>query len=456
MNLLQCRESFQKLVNSDDIKEDWMTLLIEILGKMCNTQLMTQNLIEVMSICKGSAFMRNHLPKYILHLPYIQEEESEAQMSLLVESLIAFFKEWLKRFPRLFLDIPLDNLVGSLNEMNVQGVKEFSKEVETLLTRRRELMVEERKESQAAQGPKRTKRKEVEPPPPDDFRENSIYPSEKEICSDEKPYLRRNKIEKTEDEKYKDLHDYLDVQFRLLREDFVSPLRDGIREITKKIPEKQRSQNLYIYENVEIMHTVCTRAGIVHCIHLDMRRLRKIPWEHSKRLLFGSFLCLSKDNFKTMLFATVANRQADDLRKGKLDIRFVDGIGANHKTRDKYVMVESPAYFESYRPILEQLKKITPDSFPFQEYLVHCNSDVKPPQYLRSGILGSQVRYDLEETLGLQPAGCSGIVSICDPRSWPQAEDVSLNASQLEALKGALTKEFSVIQGPPGTGIIPD
>ena len=456
MSLLQCRESFQKLVNSDDIKEDWMTLLIEILGKMCNTQLMTQNLIEVMSICKGSAFMRSHLPKYILHLPYIQEEQSEAQMSLLVESLITFFKEWLIRFPRLFLDIPLDNLVGSLSEMNVQGVEEFRKEVETLVTRRRELMVEERKESQAAQGPKRAKRKEVEPPPPDDFRENSIYPSEKEICSDEKPYLRRNKVENTEDEKYKDLHDYLDVQFRLLREDFVSPLRDGIREITKKIPEKERSQNLYIYENVEIMHTVCTRAGIVHCIHLDMRRLRRIPWEHSKRLLFGSFLCLSKDNFKTLLFATVANRQADDLRKGKLDIRFVDGLGANHKTRDKYVMVESPAYFESYRPILEQLKKITPDSFPFQEYLVHCNSDVKPPQYLRSGILGSQVRYDLEETLGLQPAGWSGIVSICDPQSWPQAEDVSLNASQLEALKGALTKEFSVIQGPPGTGIIPD
>ena len=438
------------LVNSDDIKEDWMTLLIEILGKMCNTRLMTQNLIEVMSICKGSAFMRNHLPKYILHLPYIQEEESEAQISLLVESLITFFKEWLVRFPRLFLDIPLDNLVGSLNDMNVQGVEEFRQEVETLVTRRRELMVEERRESQAAQGPKRTKRKEVEPPPPDDFKEISIYPGEKEISSDEKPFLRRNKIESTE--KYKDLHDYLDVQFRLLREDFVSPLRDGIREITKKIPEKERSQNLYIYENVEIMHTVCTRAGIVHCIHLDMRRLRKIPWEHSKRLLFGSFLCLSKDNFKTMLFATVANRKAEDLRKGKLDIRFVDDFEANHKTRDKYVMVESPAYFEAYRPVLQQLKKITPDSFPFQEYLVHCNSDVKPPQYLRSG----KVRYDLEETLGLQTARCSGIVSICDPQSWPQADDVTLNTSQLEALKGALTKEFSVIQGPPGTGIIRD
>jgi len=237
----------------------------------------------------------------------------------------------------------------------VKGVEEFRKEVETLLARRRELMVEERKVLQAAQAPKKAKRKEVEPPPPDDFKEISIYPGEKEICSEEKPFLRRNKTEKTE--KYEDLNDYLDVQFRLLREDFVSPLREGIREINKKIPKDQRSQNLYIYENVEIMHTVCTRAGIVHCIHLDMRGLRKIPWEHSKRLLYGSFLCLSKDNFKTMLFATVANRKAEDLRMGKLDIRFVDGLEATQNTRDKYVMVESPAYFESYRPIWNNFRK---------------------------------------------------------------------------------------------------
>ena len=450
MSLLQYRESFEMLVNADEIKEDWMTLMVEILGKMCNTQ-MTQNLIEVMSICKGSALMRNHLPKYILHLPMIQEEESESQFSVLVECLIAFFKEWCVRFPRLFSELPIDHLGGSLKEIDVKGIEEFRKDVELLLARRRELMVEERKVAQASQAPKKTKRKEVEQPPPDDFKEISIYPSEKEISSEEKPFLRRNKTERTE--KYKDLDDYLDVQFRLLREDFVSPLRDGIREITKKIPKEQRSQNLYIYENVEIMHTVCTRAGIVHCIHLDMRGLRKIPWEHSKRLIFGSFLCLSKDNFKTMLFATVANRKADDLKAGKLDIRFVDGLEATQKTRDKYVMVESPAYFESYRPILEQLKKITPDTFPFQEYLVHCNSDVKPPQYLRSGILGSQVRYDLEETLGLPAVGGASIVSICDPQSWPQADDVNLNESQLEAFKGALTKEFSVIQGPPGTGI---
>lgn len=448
VSLLQYRESFEMLVNAEEIKEDWMTLLVEILGKMCHTQ-MTQNLIDVMSICKGSAFMRTHLPKYILNLPMIQEEmESESQFSVLVECLITFFKEWLVRFPRSFsTDIPIDHFGGILKDISVKRVEEFRKEVEILLSKRRELIGEERK---MAQAPKKTKRQEVEPPPPDDFKGISIYPNEKEIHSDEKPFLRRNKTEKTQ--KYKDLNDYLDVQFRLLREDFVAPLREGIKEIIKKTPKNDRSQNLYIYENVEIMNTVCTTAGIVHCIHLDMRSLRKIPWEHSKRLLFGSFLCLSRDNFKTMLFATVANRKPEDLRSGRLDIRFVEDLESTQRTRDKYVMVESPAYFEAYRPILQQLKQVTPETFPFQEYLVHCNSDVKLPQYLRDKKSRKQVQYDLGETLEVPDVEGANKVSVCDFSTWPHV--VKLNESQLESLKGALTKEFSVIQGPPGTGIV--
>ena len=36
--------------------------------------------------------------------------------------------------------------------------------------------------------------------------------------------------------------------------------------------------------------------------------------------------------------------------------------------------------------------------------------------------------------------------------SWPSAEELELDDSQLAALQLALTKEFAVIQGPPGTG----
>ncbi|CAH3185180.1 unnamed protein product [Porites evermanni] len=130
-----------------------------------------------------------------------------------------------------------------------------------------------------------------------------------------------------------------------------------------------------------------------------------------------------------MLFATVANCKVEYLKSGRLDIRFLD------------IMVESPSYFEPYRPVLEQLKNITPDNFPFREYLVPCYSNVKSPQYLRIGILERH----------LQDGRGGGVVSICDLLLWRKADEVNRNDSQLEALKDALTKEFSVIQGPPGT-----
>lgn len=92
-SLLQYRDSFQNLVNADSIEEGWMKLLIEILGKMCSTAIMPQNMIEVMSVCKGSAFMCNHLPRYIIQLPMIQEEKQDTEMSLIIRSLITFFRE---------------------------------------------------------------------------------------------------------------------------------------------------------------------------------------------------------------------------------------------------------------------------------------------------------------------------------------------------------------------------
>ena len=51
---------------------------------------------------------------------------------------------------------------------------------------------------------------------------------------------------------------------------------------------------------------------------------------------------------------------------------------------ETYTMVESNAYFESYRHVLEGLKNIN-DQLPFQRYIVECEPEVNPPQYLLKG-----------------------------------------------------------------------
>ena len=148
-------------------------------------------------------------------------------------------------------------------------------------------------------------------PPPEDFRELTIVPHRDDIFTEKKPYLRKNLVHGA----YQNLDHYLDVQFRLLREDFLRPLREGILNIVENGIEQQQGvfKDVRMYRNVKILHPVCSKSGLRHHIQFDNSRLKGVKWENSKRLIFGSLLCLSKDHFQTFVFATVGERDPKEL-----------------------------------------------------------------------------------------------------------------------------------------------
>lgn len=49
-----------------------------------------------------------------------------------------------------------------------------------------------------------------------------------------------------------------------------------------------------------------------------------VRWQNSKRLLFGSLVCLSCNNFESFLFATVSDRDPKYLQKGQVQITFTE------------------------------------------------------------------------------------------------------------------------------------
>ena len=151
--------------------------------------------------------------------------------------------------------------------------------------------------------------------PPEDFRSLSVIPTREEIITDKRPFLRQNKIEGCYDNK----EHYLDVQFRLLREDYVKPLRDGIQQLLVKGKHRTRKEDqsldVRVYDNVEVLNSVFKSNGVAYQIRFDVSKFRGVQWENSKRLIFGSLLCLSKDNFESFAFATVANRELRDIRR---------------------------------------------------------------------------------------------------------------------------------------------
>ena len=160
------------------------------------------------------------------------------------------------------------------------------------------------------------------------FRDIPIVPTAADIYSTEKPFIRKNKVQG----KFNDGEHYLDVQFRLLREDLVQPLREGILEIINEIPKPEKKQALKLYYQIKMKYPQCTKSGLIYRISFDTINTKKIPWKHSRRLIYGNLLCFSKDQFRTIVFAIVANRDPELLSRGLLDIRLVKIF--QNKSRD--------------------------------------------------------------------------------------------------------------------------
>jgi hypothetical protein len=150
----------------------------------------------------------------------------------------------------------------------------------------------------------------------------TIIPHHDDIFTEKKPYLRKNIVQGA----YQNLDHYLDVQFRLLREDFLRPLREGIINLVNHgINQKQGVfKDIRMYRNVKILYPVCSSSGLRHHIHFDNSTLKRVKWENSKRLIFGSLLCLSKDHFQTFTFATVGDRDPKELAHVSFNSLFID------------------------------------------------------------------------------------------------------------------------------------
>uniref|UniRef100_T1J9V5 NF-X1-type domain-containing protein n=1 Tax=Strigamia maritima TaxID=126957 RepID=T1J9V5_STRMM len=286
--------------------------------------------------------------------------------------------------------------------------------------------------------------------PPDNYRDIGIIPAIGELQTNQLPFLRENIVEGP----YNDVDHYLDVQYRLLREDFVAPLRAGISEFIAGNNANKRHQDIRLYRGVRIIESTYNRSGVLYVLQFNVEYFRNINWKVSKRLIFGSLLCLSSDNFETALFASVAGRQIKDLEMGEIVVKFENDLGtqkilSKEELKAVYVTAESQAYFEAYRHVLKGLQSFSSENLPLQEYIVYGQGKSEPPAYLDQSTI-----YSLTTT-AQDNEKCSSCLAKChvmDINTWPSAEQLGLDESQKKAMHLALTSAVGVIQGPPGTG----
>lgn len=266
----------------------------------------------------------------------------------------------------------------------------------------------------------------------ENYKSISVYPVTKDIFS--KKVILSPNITKG---RYENVEHYIDVHFRLLHEDFIAPIREGIqcyKAMNEVNPNFRKLPNMKIYFKTKI-EKVIKNGKTLYSVHFYTREDCSID---SKRFMHESLLIFSDDNFSSMFFAIVIriNRQIF-LPTKTLVIQPLD----NHvtiKLNSFYTMAESETYFLPYKYTMEVLKTFNYDNFPMKSYIVYGKIKPKIPAYLTY----FSKMYNIN---GFQ-------FNILNDNFWPDHTFLKLDYAQSKAFKAALTKEFTVIQGPPGTG----
>ncbi|XP_038652754.1 NFX1-type zinc finger-containing protein 1-like [Scyliorhinus canicula] len=443
-------------------------LIVSFLKVLClafKCQSSRHNLHYLLELIKTSMFLKSILPEFVVSAQTEVLPEAHLENSANLASTVKLLCELITVYPAsAFLEVSLLAALVQSTSTYLQSIG-FPASTET-----RENLGNLQQMIATLQDKKRDGSLKSDSynyftgPEVGDFRSISIYPTYDDIHLINKPYVRPNIVTG----KYPDTATYLDIHFRLLREDFVRPLRDGISKLltcNQKDLKNNKIDDIRIYFDAHILGPLCTRSGVFFQVQFDVKLLKFVRWESSKRLLFGSFLCLSKDNFDTMLFATVANRGIEELKSGIITLSFIEESRhrlVDIKSSDSFLMVETTAYFEAYRHILEGLKNIKDNELPFQKYFVECQTQIAEPKYLKCGYQNYTLEPLMNEKMLKRPMqsnltmfnllNISSDFNVRDFGKWPSKEKLKLDVSQMRAIQTAVTKELAIIQGPPGTG----
>ncbi|KAL4705941.1 hypothetical protein ACJJTC_017523 [Scirpophaga incertulas] len=446
------RPGFWMLLDAD-LKGDFIVLIVKILSNIYSSLEPDEN-SKIGNMLRDkfqkSIFLTT-LKQYLTNLPNVRIVEKRLNSQLWDDAetfyyhVISLFEGIIKFNPNdLNIITFISDMIETL-ELSVIGVKENHSERfgDDLFSKIQELKTNIlNNATQTQYNIKSNKDIEVDIEP-DSFRNLSVFPSKEDLIGNQQILLQPNIINGA----YQSVERYLDLQFKLLREDCFGPLREGICTYMNN-PTKRRHENIRIYPKVRIIRTYVSNNRVGHLIDIAWRErlsegmIDNRKYAYNKQLMYGSLLLFTNNNFQDIICATVLDSNLSLLTEGYVAVSFQNPVSTNIFATP-YLMVESEVFFEPYHQVLRVLKTFKENDMPLKKYIVDIQENTPPPSYLSSDTVYSIINKINSKELHFP---------VLDTENWPQANYFGLDDSQMEAYKFALTKEFSVIQGPPGTG----
>lgn len=263
---------------------------------------------------------------------------------------------------------------------------------------------------------------------------------------------------------------YLIEQFSLFLEDFIAPLRRGIKNYmnyvrSQGMQSRFKDENIRVYKRVRLLDNKCIHgSGVCLEVQFDTNTMKRVRWDSCNFLQYGNVVCLTYDDCPELFYALIANRDVQQLKDGRIFLKVLNensqSLGRLRWMQEsRLVMIESKSFFMVYNRTLESFQTMAlrmlenNENIPFAKYLVDLNTDVREPLYTRKKNYES-TRVDFNCLVKIKKSISKKYkkIPILNVEKWPTREEMGLNEDQYEALKKCLTRKIGILQGPPGTG----
>lgn len=450
LEALQPNSKFDVFLQTQKIQADWLFLVMRIIAKIASSEFVGNKNEMFNYICKSSLL---HTVSYYLGDVCVEtNKKTISNMKTFFDDLLVFYSSIVYTLPTVAFEKEFKKLILKTTSAIEQANKLFALEVSDEVLQKLTTLIsylDEYDDLLKKKMPSKTTKSYrdwiEDMAPPEDFRELSLYPTFEDLTRNNLGFVRPNKVKGA----YIDVEHYLDVQFRLLREDFIDPLRKGLKKyaLAKLNHEsgkrmKSKYESVRLYQKVKFEHSELTETNQVgYVLNFDVdKKMTKIKWEYCKRFMYGSLLLFTNDNFETFFCGTVLDRNMKKLTSGKILVALTSDIQVNQNFFNvTFCMAESEVFFEPYYLVMKSLILMNENNFPMSKYIVYGEHESVIPKYMYKFEVLSILGYSVEPVY-------SGL------DSWPSAKDLGLDNYQYRAFKKALTSEFCVIQGPPGTG----
>lgn len=222
-NFLKLLETDNRLLlNANDVSEKEIFQIVSIIHRSLNCNSMNHLKNEYLKEFSCSKLLKENIYQLIDN-----EMRKDCEFIGLIESLLSICLYMVKVIPNTTRDLSalkdrLNLRVKNCQKKLVDEFKTFSK-----LFKQSEAIVK----TVNANRPFGYTQIEFNDNPPDKFEQLNIIPTLNDIFTKKKPYLHENITNGA----YKDVYTYLDINFRLLHEDFMISLRERVQAFRSQV-----------------------------------------------------------------------------------------------------------------------------------------------------------------------------------------------------------------------------